>query len=26
LWWDDYMILFSMVSYRSENTRTECNR
>jgi hypothetical protein len=25
LWWDDYMILFSMVSHRSESTTTECN-
>ena len=25
LWWDDYMILFSMVSYQSESTTMESN-
>jgi hypothetical protein len=25
LWWDDYMILFSMVSHQSEFTTTERN-
>ena len=25
LWWDDYMILFSMVSYLSESTTMESN-